>query len=93
MESLFLLIPLSLLLVGLAIWVFLRMSDSGQFDDMDGPAHSVLMDDDRPRGAKGQPPEAPQPPQPPQPPSPAPNPANAQAPQKAPPRASVPRNE
>jgi len=49
MESLFLLIPLSLLLVGLAIWVFLRMSDTGQFDDMEGPAHSILMDDDRPR--------------------------------------------
>jgi len=48
-ESLFLLIPLSLVLVGLAIWFFLRMSESGQFDDMEGPAHSILMDDDRPR--------------------------------------------
>jgi len=51
MESLFLLIPLSLLLVGLAIWFFLRMSESGQFDDLEGPAHSILMDDDRPRKA------------------------------------------
>jgi len=56
MESLFLLIPLSLLLVALAIWIFLRMSDSGQFDDLEGPAHSILMDDDRPRGSKDQPP-------------------------------------
>jgi len=57
MESLFLLIPLSLVLVGLAIWFFLRMSESGQFDDMEGPAHSILMDDDRPRPPPAQPPE------------------------------------
>ena len=49
MESLFLLIPLSLVIVALAVWLFFRMSDSGQFDDMEGPAHSILMDDDRPR--------------------------------------------
>jgi len=55
MEALYLLIPLSLVLVALAIWVFFRMSDSGQFDDMQGPAHSVLMDDDRPRDADAPP--------------------------------------
>ena len=49
MEALILLVPLSLVLVGLAVWLFLKMSDGGQFDDMDGPAHSILMDDDRPR--------------------------------------------
>ncbi len=54
MEALYLLIPLSLLLVGLAVWVFFRMSDSGQFDDLQGPAHSILMDDDRPRLAQSQ---------------------------------------
>jgi len=48
MEALYLLIPLSLAIVVLAAWIFLRMSDSGQFDDMDGPAHSILLDDDRP---------------------------------------------
>lgn len=48
MEALFLLIPLSVLAIGVAVWVFLRMSDSGQFDDLDGPAHGVLLDDDRP---------------------------------------------
>ena len=51
MEALILLVPLSLVLVGVAVWLFLKMSDSGQFDDMDGPAHSILMDDDRPRVA------------------------------------------
>ena len=49
MEVLILLVPLSLVLVGIAVWLFLRMSDSGQFDDLEGPAHSILMDDDRPR--------------------------------------------
>jgi len=48
MEALYLLIPVSLAIVVLAAWIFLRMSDSGQFDDMDAPAHSILLDDDRP---------------------------------------------
>lgn len=46
MESLYLLIPLSVAIVFLAIWVFFQMSDSGQFDDMVGPALRVLQDDD-----------------------------------------------
>ncbi len=48
MEVLYLLIPLSLVIVAVAVWIFFRMSDSGQFDDPVGPAHSVLMDDDTP---------------------------------------------
>jgi cbb3-type cytochrome oxidase maturation protein len=46
MESLVLLIPLSVLAVfaaGLAFW---WSAHSGQFDDLDGPAHRVLADDD-----------------------------------------------
>lgn len=46
MEALYLLIPLSVGVVFLAIWVFFRMADSGQFDDMLGPALRVLEDDD-----------------------------------------------
>jgi cbb3-type cytochrome oxidase maturation protein len=49
MESLYLLIPLSVVLVfliGAAFWWSVR---SGQFDDMEGPAYRVLMDDDLPR--------------------------------------------
>ena len=46
MESLYLLIPLSLLiLVIIAVVLFWAIRD-GQFDDMEGPAHSILMDDD-----------------------------------------------
>lgn len=46
MEALYLLIPLSIVIVFVAIWVFFSMSDSGQFDDMVGPALRVLQDDD-----------------------------------------------
>ena len=48
MESLYLLIPVSVLIVFFSIWVFLKMSDSGQFDDMVGPALRILQDDDNP---------------------------------------------
>jgi cbb3-type cytochrome oxidase maturation protein len=47
MEILYLLIPLSVVLVfavGAAFWWALQ---AGQFDDLDGPGHRILMDDDR----------------------------------------------
>jgi cbb3-type cytochrome oxidase maturation protein len=40
------LIPLALVLVALIIWLFLWSVRSGQFDDLEGPAHRILMDDD-----------------------------------------------
>ncbi len=46
MDILFLLIPLSValaFLIGLAFWWSVR---SGQFDDLEGPAHRILDDDD-----------------------------------------------
>lgn len=46
MESLYLLVPVSVALVFAAIWVFFHMSDSGQFDDMIGPSMRILYDDD-----------------------------------------------
>ena len=46
MNILYLLIPLGLLLLGLAIWAFFWAVGSGQFDDLDSPAMSVVMDDD-----------------------------------------------
>jgi cbb3-type cytochrome oxidase maturation protein len=45
-ESLYLLIPLSVLLalaIGAVFWWAVR---SGQFEDLEGPAHRVLMDDE-----------------------------------------------
>ena len=46
MEALYLLVPFSVLVVFFSIWLFLRMHDSGQFDDMEGPALRILQDDD-----------------------------------------------
>lgn len=48
MESVYLLIPVSVLLVfgiALAFWWSVR---SGQFDDLEGPGFRVMMDDDQP---------------------------------------------
>ncbi len=45
MEALYLLIPLSILIVFFAIWVFFKASDSGQFDDLVGPGMRILQDE------------------------------------------------
>lgn len=52
MEALYLLIPISILIVFIAIVLFFRMSDQGQFEDMKGPALRILQDDDSPIVAK-----------------------------------------
>ena len=49
MEILYLLVPISVVLVfliGIAFWWSLR---SGQYDDLEGPAHSILFDDQDPK--------------------------------------------
>ncbi|MBT8106676.1 MAG: cbb3-type cytochrome oxidase assembly protein CcoS [Gammaproteobacteria bacterium] len=46
MNILYVLIPLALLLLGLAVWAFFWAVGSGQFDDLDTPAMRVVMDDD-----------------------------------------------
>ncbi|MDP2111521.1 MAG: cbb3-type cytochrome oxidase assembly protein CcoS [Thiobacillus sp.] len=48
MDILILLIPLSLVLVGIIAWIMLWAAKSGQFDDLEGPGHSIIMDDDSP---------------------------------------------
>jgi cbb3-type cytochrome oxidase maturation protein len=55
MDILYLLVPLSVVivfLIGIVFWMALR---SGQFDDLEGPGFKVLLDDDTP------PPDAPAP--------------------------------
>ena len=47
MDILYLLVPLSVVLVFLAGAVFWLALASGQFDDLDGPGLKVLADDDR----------------------------------------------
>lgn len=52
MEIMYLLIPLSVILVfliGVVFWWSLR---SGQFDDLEGPGYRILMDDDQAVGEK-----------------------------------------
>ena len=54
MEILYLLVPLSVVLVfviGAAFWWSLR---SGQYDDLEGTGHRVLMDNDKPDRGKAE---------------------------------------
>ena len=46
MSILYLLIPLGLVLLAFAIAAFFWAVRTGQFDDLDSPAMSVVMDDD-----------------------------------------------
>ena len=46
MSILYLLIPLSLILLGLAVWAFFWAVKHDQFDDLEGPAHRILFDED-----------------------------------------------
>lgn len=48
MEIMYLLIPLSVILVFLIAAVFWWSLRSGQYDDLEGPGYRVLMDKDRP---------------------------------------------
>jgi len=49
MEILYLLVPLAMLLVAAMVAIFFWAVRSGQFDDMEGPAHRIIMDDDSPK--------------------------------------------
>src|SRR5690606_3845447 len=46
MEVVYLLVLLAAALAGVILWAFFWSVGSGQFDDLEGPAHRVLMDDD-----------------------------------------------
>lgn len=48
MDIIYVLVPLSLVLLSIAIAIFFWAVRSGQFDDMDSPAHKILFDDDDP---------------------------------------------
>jgi cbb3-type cytochrome oxidase maturation protein len=57
MSSLLILVPLSLLLVGLAVWAFFWATNNGQFDDLDTPAISAILDDESAPAPTQDPPE------------------------------------
>lgn len=73
MTVLYILIPVAILLVAIAVLVFNWAVNSGQYDDLDGPAHSILFDDDDPLPPPAEPPASPaepdnEPPKQPKPP-------------------------
>lgn len=49
MDILYLLIPLAVVIMIVAVGVFMWAVKSGQYEDLEGPAHRILMDDDDPR--------------------------------------------
>ena len=53
MDIIYVLVPLSLVLLGGAIAIFFWAVRSGQFDDMESPAHKILFDDDEPGRKRG----------------------------------------
>jgi cbb3-type cytochrome oxidase maturation protein len=46
MDIIYLLLPVALIIVIIIIAVFYWAVKSDQFDDLEGPAHRILMDDD-----------------------------------------------
>ena len=48
MDILYLLVPLSLLLITVGVGRFIWSVRNGQYDDLDSPAHRILHDDDDP---------------------------------------------
>ena len=49
MESLFILIPLSLILIAFIAWILHWAIKNDQFEDLTGPGDAILMDDDTPK--------------------------------------------
>jgi cbb3-type cytochrome oxidase maturation protein len=52
MNILLLLVPLSVMLLGVAIWAFVWAVRRGQFDDLDTPAIDILADEQQPPRAR-----------------------------------------
>lgn len=46
MDIIYLLLPVALIIVLIIIGIFFWAVRSDQFDDLEGPAHRILMDDD-----------------------------------------------
>ena len=52
MEVIYLLIPLSVIFIIIAIAAFWWAVGNGQYDDLKKPAHDILFDDDEPTPPK-----------------------------------------
>lgn len=49
MTVIFIVLPLALVIVAIAVWAFVWAADRGQFDDLDTPAVRLLHDETAPR--------------------------------------------
>lgn len=49
MGVLYLFVPLSMIIAGILVWAAFWAIRNNQYEDMDGPAHRILLDDDDPR--------------------------------------------
>lgn len=58
MASLLILVPISLILLGLAVRAFVWAVRSGQYDDLDTPAIDILHDDEAPLRSQEEPGDA-----------------------------------
>jgi len=47
MNMLYVLIPLAVMLLGIAVWALLWAIKNGQFDDLESHGWSVVLDDDQ----------------------------------------------
>ena len=46
MDIIYVLVPLSILLLTVAVAIFFWAVKGGQYDDLESPAHKILFDDD-----------------------------------------------
>jgi cbb3-type cytochrome oxidase maturation protein len=53
-ETIFVLLPLALLIAAIAVGFFILAARTGQFDDLETPAVRILFDDEEPRRPTGQ---------------------------------------
>ena len=55
METIFVLLPLALLIAAIAVGFFIWAASSGQFDDLETPAVRILFDDEEVAPRAGEP--------------------------------------
>lgn len=53
MPALYVMIPIAVIVVALCIWLFFWSVNTGQYDDLDSPAHRILFDDEDPAHKAG----------------------------------------
>ncbi|WP_407276677.1 cbb3-type cytochrome oxidase assembly protein CcoS [Halothiobacillus sp. DCM-1] len=49
MGVLYLFVPLSVVIAGVMVWAVFWAIRNNQYEDLDGPAHRMLLDDDDPK--------------------------------------------